>query len=107
MNRSRFGLSGLAMRPWCGEAAIAWLAVALLCGVVAVRASAAEADSAVTLPQGAILPALRAGAASAVVSPEPGAFIAGDARNRRFAGEHDPLFARALVVDDGDRKSVV
>jgi len=97
MNRS----GGLATRLWCGRAGIAWLAITLLSGVVAVRAAAAEADSSVTLPQGAILPALRAGAASAVVSPEAGAFIAGDARNRRFAGEHDPLFARALVVDDG------
>jgi hypothetical protein len=44
---------------------------------------------------------LMAGAASVTVSPEPGAFIAGDARNRRFSGEHDPLFARALYLSDG------
>jgi hypothetical protein len=43
----------------------------------------------------------RAGAASAEVSPEPGLFIAGDARNRRFAGAHDPLFAKAVLLHDG------
>jgi hypothetical protein len=42
-----------------------------------------------------------AGAASADISPPPGAFIAGDARNRRFAGVHDPLFAKAVVFSDG------
>jgi len=46
-------------------------------------------------------PRFRAGAASAEVSPEPGLFIAGDARNRRFAGVHDPLFAKAVVLHDG------
>ncbi len=43
-----------------------------------------------------------AGAASAEISPEPGAFIAGDARNRRFAGVHDPLFVKAVVLLNGD-----
>jgi hypothetical protein len=43
------------------------------------------------------LPWLKAGASSAVVSPEPGAFIAGDARNRRVTGVHDPLYARAVA----------
>ncbi len=46
---------------------------------------------------------LLAGASSARVSPDPGAFIAGDARNRRFAGEHDPLYARALVLRQGEQ----
>ena len=51
---------------------------------------------------------LRAGVASAIVSPPPGSFIAGDARNRRFAGEHDPLYAKALVLDDaGQRLALV
>lgn len=44
---------------------------------------------------------LYAGAASARVSPEAGAFIAGDARNRRFAGVHDDLFVKAVVISDG------
>jgi hypothetical protein len=49
----------------------------------------------------AAAPMLLAGAASTSVSPAPGAFIAGDARNRRFTGEHDPLYARALYLSDG------
>ncbi|MEQ8911639.1 MAG: hypothetical protein RIE03_05055 [Pseudomonadales bacterium] len=44
---------------------------------------------------------LWAGAASTTVSPAPGDFIAGDARNRRFTGVHDPLYARALYLSDG------
>lgn len=43
----------------------------------------------------------QAGAASAAVSPAPGAFIAGDARNRRFAGVHDDIFVKAAVISDG------
>lgn len=44
---------------------------------------------------------LYAGAASTTVSPAPGAFIAGDARNRKFAGTHDDLFVKAAVISDG------
>lgn len=51
---------------------------------------------------GAQRDALLAGASSTTVSPAPGAFIAGDARDRRFTGEHDPLFARAVVLRHGD-----
>ena len=40
---------------------------------------------------------LLAGAASADVTPPLGAFIAGDARNRRFTAVHDPLRARAVA----------
>jgi hypothetical protein len=47
-------------------------------------------------------PTFRAGAASADVSPPIGSFIAGDARNRRFAAIHDPLHARAVAVGAGD-----
>lgn len=92
------------LQPWTRlfRVAGAWLAIALLCSVAGLRAVAAEPQQETVVPRGAILPVLRAGAAAAVVSPEAGAFIAGDARNRRFAGEHDPLFARALVVDDGN-----
>jgi len=46
-------------------------------------------------------PEFRAGAARAEISPEPGAFIAGDARNRRFAGVHDPLYVKAVVLQRG------
>lgn len=50
---------------------------------------------------------LRAGAASAVISPPPGTFIAGDARNRRFAGLHDDLFAKAVVLSNGDESLAI
>jgi len=45
--------------------------------------------------------ALYAGVASATVSPEPGSYIAGDARNRKFVGTHDDLFVKAAVISDG------
>jgi hypothetical protein len=58
--------------------------------------------------EAAPLPWLLAGAASTIVSPEPGAFIAGDARNRRFTGEHDPLHARAVVFSHrGDAAAIL
>ncbi|MBX2889416.1 MAG: neutral/alkaline non-lysosomal ceramidase N-terminal domain-containing protein [Saprospiraceae bacterium] len=44
---------------------------------------------------------LRAGAASAHVNPPIGAFIAGDKQNRRFTGVLDSLFAKAVVLHDG------
>lgn len=46
---------------------------------------------------------LLAGAASAVINPEIGAFIAGDAQNRRVTDIHDDLWVKAVVVADGDR----
>jgi hypothetical protein len=51
--------------------------------------------------------ALYAGAASATVSPAPGAFIAGDARNRKFVGTHDDLFVKAAVISDGEQDIAV
>jgi len=45
---------------------------------------------------------LRAGAASAVVNPPIGSYIAGDALNRTFTGVQDDLFAKAAVFSDGD-----
>lgn len=72
------------------------LAALLLVGVVAL---------------GAVYPAyaeLRAGAGSAVISPPPGSFIAGDARNRRFAGVHDDIFVKAAVIaNDNEAVAVV
>ena len=44
---------------------------------------------------------IQAGAAQATVSPAVGSFIAGDAKNRRFTGIHDDLYAKASVLDDG------
>jgi hypothetical protein len=34
------------------------------------------------------------------ITPEPGAFIAGDQNNRKFTGVHDSLYVKALVVSD-------
>jgi neutral/alkaline ceramidase-like enzyme len=44
---------------------------------------------------------LRVGAASAIVNPPVGTYIAGDAKNRRFTGVHDDLYSKAVVFDDG------
>jgi len=44
---------------------------------------------------------LEAGAASAIVNPPIGSYIAGDKRNRRFTGVHDDLHAKALVLHNG------
>jgi len=40
------------------------------------------------------------GAASASISPPTGTLLAGYGRDRRSTGEHDPLYARAVVIDD-------
>lgn len=57
-------------------------------------------------PQDAIAEAntmsIQAAAAQAVVTPAIGSFIAGDAKNRRFTGIHDDLYAKAALLDDGD-----
>lgn len=44
--------------------------------------------------------ALRVGASAASVSPQQQVFLAGYDRNRRSDGEHDPVFAKAVVVTD-------
>ncbi|TAE56967.1 MAG: alkaline ceramidase, partial [Bacteroidetes bacterium] len=46
-------------------------------------------------------PRFQVGAASAVVNPPVGAFIAGDKQNRRFTGVHDSLYVKAVVMYDG------
>jgi hypothetical protein len=45
---------------------------------------------------------LRVGSSSAHVNPSEGMFIAGDKQNRKFTSVHDSLFAKAVVVDDGN-----
>lgn len=50
---------------------------------------------------------LYAGAAAAPVNPPTGSFIAGADRNRTFTGVRDSLFAKAIVVSDGQRSLAV
>ena len=47
---------------------------------------------------------LQAGAASAVITPPLGHFLAGYGRNRPSTGLHDDLYARALVISDGQTR---
>ncbi|MBL7856797.1 MAG: neutral/alkaline non-lysosomal ceramidase N-terminal domain-containing protein [Cyclobacteriaceae bacterium] len=42
------------------------------------------------------------GASSATVNPATGLFIAGDQPNRKFTGIHDDVFAKAVLLADGD-----
>ena len=50
---------------------------------------------------------LYAGAAAAPVNPPTGSFIAGADRNRTFTGVRDSLFAKAVVVSDGQRSLAI
>ena len=40
------------------------------------------------------------GAASAIISPKPGAYIAGGDQNRKFTGVHDDLYVKAVVISN-------
>lgn len=51
-------------------------------------------------PQPSKKETLHVGASVASITPDAGAFIAGDALNRRFTGVHDSLYAKAVVVSD-------
>jgi len=42
------------------------------------------------------------GASSASINPDVGMFIAGDKQNRRFTGIHDSIYAKAIVLNDGN-----
>ena len=44
----------------------------------------------------------KVGASSATINPEIGMFIAGDKQNRTFTGIHDSIYAKAVVIQDGD-----
>lgn len=46
---------------------------------------------------------LEAGAASEIITPPIGAYIAGDKQNRRFTGVHDDLYATALALRHGSK----
>jgi hypothetical protein len=41
---------------------------------------------------------LMVGAATGIISPKPGAFIAGGDQNRKFTGLHDDLYVKAVVI---------
>lgn len=43
---------------------------------------------------------IQVGTSVASITPDPGAFIAGDAINRRFTGVHDSLYVKAVVISD-------
>jgi Neutral/alkaline non-lysosomal ceramidase, N-terminal len=78
----------------------------VLLGTLLLSACGNDADQSAAVTEPVVSPeqsalTVSAGAASADISPPPGAYIAGDARNRRFAGVHDPLFAKAVVLTDG------
>ncbi|HPU99279.1 MAG TPA: neutral/alkaline non-lysosomal ceramidase N-terminal domain-containing protein, partial [Candidatus Hydrogenedentes bacterium] len=46
--------------------------------------------------------ALRVGAASVTITPEPGIFLGGYDYNRRATGTHDDLYAKAVVFENGE-----
>ena len=47
-------------------------------------------------------PSLQAGVSAANINPPLGAFIAGDKQNRTFTAVHDSLFAKAVVISNGN-----
>ncbi len=51
--------------------------------------------------------ALRAGAARVEITPPAGAFPVTAADERPFVGVHDPLYVRALILDDGTTRLVI
>ncbi|HRH49108.1 MAG TPA: neutral/alkaline non-lysosomal ceramidase N-terminal domain-containing protein [Panacibacter sp.] len=49
----------------------------------------------------------KAGAASAIITPKAGLFIAGGDRNRHFTGMHDDLFVKAVVISNGENTMAI
>ena len=47
---------------------------------------------------------LRAGASSRIITPQSSAYLAGLRNNRLSQGVHDDLFARCLILDDGQTR---
>ena len=47
------------------------------------------------------------GAASESINPPLGSFIAGDQLNRKFEGLHDSLFAKAVVISNGEHTMAI
>jgi hypothetical protein len=50
---------------------------------------------------------LRTGVSSAPINPPLGAFIGGDKQNRQFTSVHDSLFAKAVVMSNGDEQLAI
>ena len=46
---------------------------------------------------------LQVGVSKAVINPPIGSFIAGDKQNRTFTGVLDSLYAKAVVLHDGEK----
>lgn len=83
----------------CGRAAGA-LALALACGACAGWPPGPPAELPIHATHVAGEP-LRAGAAAVDVTPEAEVWLAGFLPHRKSEGVHDPLFARALVLEAG------
>lgn len=84
-----------------------WLAQLLLAGIAgcattseppSTAASTANAEPSVGPKAG---PMLKVGVSSAEINPSAGVMLAGYGYNRRCTGVHDPLYAKAVVFDDG------
>ena len=77
----------------------AFLAIAALCSVCLLCCESSAAD-----------PQLQAGFGEADLTPRLGSkpvYLAGFGQNRKATGVHDPLMARAVVLQDGKRKLAI
>lgn len=84
---------------------VAWVAAALLCACLRPPTGIENADlspieKVVRFPGGQ----LKAGAASIDVSPANSQYLAGFGQNRRSTKVHDPIYARALVLEQGGER---
>jgi hypothetical protein len=76
-----------------------WVVAAGFAGIIAPGASAQNGNPGP--------PALRAGAATVNITPEPGIGLAGYYFERGADGTNDDLFARALVIESGGMKAAL
>ncbi len=60
-----------------------------------------------SLAAGAQAGQLRAGAARAEITPGKEVFPYTAKGERSFVGVHDPVYARALILDDGQNRAVI
>lgn len=81
-----------------------WLGVVCLAGCATTSDPASQASSAVAAAAeepAAGGPVIQVGVSAAEINPSAGAMLAGYGYNRRCTGVHDPLYAKAVVFDDG------